>query len=61
MPNIFKSIQQSVFKTAVRRQYKSSSQQCTHRDQIQPVTPRTHRGVKSVWPWVIPGCICACA
>src|SRR6266496_4087351 len=44
MPNILKSIQQSLFKTAVRRQYKSTSQQCTHRDQIQEVTPRTPQG-----------------
>jgi hypothetical protein len=33
-----------VFKTAVRRQYQSSRKPCTHRDQIQQVTPRTPEG-----------------
>lgn len=44
MSNVFTTLKQWAFKTAVRRQYGDSKKSCTHRGLIQPVTPRTPQG-----------------
>jgi hypothetical protein len=44
MSNVLTTFKQWVFKTAVRHQYGDSKKPCTHRDLIQPVTPRTPQG-----------------
>jgi uncharacterized UBP type Zn finger protein len=44
MSNVFTTLKQWVFKTAVRHQSRDSQKPCTHRDLIHPVTPRTPQG-----------------